>query len=158
MTEIKMRCSVIMLAVSAAVALPQSVVAQNTFDSGDFFKRLDSNGDGVLTTDDMSDQRRELFNLLLQRGDNNKDGKLTREEFTASMRNRGATQPQRPSTNRPQFGGRNFGGPRGGSFGSSAPNVGDSLPDITVYDSEGKEFNLRRMRGNYSVLVFGCLT
>ncbi len=154
----KLGCLVVILAVSAAVALPQSVVAQNNFDSGDFFKLLDSNGDGVLTTDDMSNQRQELFNHLLQRGDKNKDDKLTREEFTASMRNRGGSQPQRRSTNRPQFGGRNSGGPRGGSFGSSAPNVGDSLPDITVYDSEGKEFNLRRMRGNYSVLVFGCLT
>ena len=147
-----------MLAISATVVLPQSVVAQNNFDSGDLFKLLDSNGDGVLTTDDMSNQRQELFNHLLQRGDKNKDDKLTIEEFTAAMRNRGGSQPRRPSTNRPQFGGRNSGGPRGGSFGSSTPNVGDSLPDITVYDSEGKEFNLRRMRGNYSVLVFGCLT
>ncbi len=147
-----------MLAISATVVLPQSVVAQNNFDSGDFFKLLDSNGDGVLTTDDMSKQRQELYNHLLQRGDKNKDGKLTIEEFTAAMRNRGGSQLRRPSTNRPQFGGRNSGGPRGGSFGSSTPNVGDTLPDITVYDSEGKEFNLRRMRGNYSVLVFGCLT
>ena len=120
----KMRCLVIMLAVSAAVALPQSVVAQNNFDSGDFFKRLDSNGDGVLTTDDMSNQRQELFNRLLQRGDKNKDGKLTREEFTASMRNRDGNQPQRPSTNRPQFGGRNSGGPRGGSSGAPRRKMG----------------------------------
>ena len=155
---IKMRCLVTMLAISATVVLPQAVVAQNNFDSGDFFKLLDSNGDGVLTTDDMSNQRQELFNHLLQRGDKNKDDKLTIEEFTASMRNRGGSQPQRRSTNRPQSGRRISGGPRGGSFGSSTPNVGDTLPDITVYDSEGKEFNLRRMRGNYSVLVFGCLT
>ena len=50
---------------------------------------------------------------------------------------------------------------RGGGnsqFASRAPGVGDSLPDGTVYDAQGKEFPLSRLKGAHSVLVFGCLT
>ena len=43
-------------------------------------------------------------------------------------------------------------------FAASAPAVGSLLPDITVYDSRGKEFPLRRIKGRHAVIVFGCLT
>ncbi len=46
---------------------------------------------------------------------------------------------------------------RTGGF-NSGPAVGDPLPDVTVLDETGKEFPLRSLRGEYSVLVFGCLT
>ena len=38
------------------------------------------------------------------------------------------------------------------------PGVGKSLPDVDCYDAEGDPFNLRSLKGNYTVLVFGCLT
>jgi cytochrome oxidase Cu insertion factor (SCO1/SenC/PrrC family) len=36
--------------------------------------------------------------------------------------------------------------------------IGDPLPDVGAYDSNGKPFPLRNLRGSYTVLVFGCLT
>jgi cytochrome oxidase Cu insertion factor (SCO1/SenC/PrrC family) len=32
------------------------------------------------------------------------------------------------------------------------------LPDVVVYDEDGREFSLTELRGEYAVLVFGCLT
>jgi cytochrome oxidase Cu insertion factor (SCO1/SenC/PrrC family) len=43
-------------------------------------------------------------------------------------------------------------------FESNAPGIGEPLPDITVLDADGREFSLRSLRGEYTVLVFGCLT
>ncbi len=36
--------------------------------------------------------------------------------------------------------------------------VGSPLPDVTVYDSKGKELKITSLKGKYTVLVFGCLT
>ncbi len=36
--------------------------------------------------------------------------------------------------------------------------IGESLPEVTVYDPDGKPFELAQLKGSYSVLVFGCLT
>ncbi len=49
------------------------------------FGRLDSNGDGVVTKEEVGDDNRQRFEFLLRRGDKNKDGKLTQEEFTAAL-------------------------------------------------------------------------
>ena len=43
-------------------------------------------------------------------------------------------------------------------FGSSLPQVGRVLPNVTAYDENGGEFSLNQLRGKYAVLVFGCLT
>lgn len=43
-------------------------------------------------------------------------------------------------------------------FDREAPQIGDAVPDVTAYDSKGNDFNLRSLKENYSVLVFGCLT
>lgn len=50
-----------------------------------------------------------------------------------------------------------FGGRGGGQF---APfELGDAIPDVSAYDDAGKKFALReRIKGKYSVIVFGCLT
>jgi cytochrome oxidase Cu insertion factor (SCO1/SenC/PrrC family) len=32
------------------------------------------------------------------------------------------------------------------------------LPDVVLYDEHGEEFSTTSLRGQYSVLVFGCLT
>ena len=44
------------------------------------------------------------------------------------------------------------------AFERSAPAVGGPLPDISVYDSEGNPYRIGQLKGQYSVLVFGCLT
>lgn len=57
-----------------------------------------------------------------------------------------AVQAQRPS--RGEFGGR-----------SNLPRIGDSMPDVSVFDSNGKPFSLRlKTKGRHAVIVFGCLT
>jgi cytochrome oxidase Cu insertion factor (SCO1/SenC/PrrC family) len=43
-------------------------------------------------------------------------------------------------------------------FVQQAPAVGDPLPDVTVYDSQGNEVDTSSLRGHYTVLTFGCLT
>lgn len=54
-------------------------------------------------------------------------------------------------------------GSRPGSAGSSTLEgsglkTGQQLPELTIFDEHGEEFPLGRLRGKYSVLVFGCLT
>ncbi len=43
-------------------------------------------------------------------------------------------------------------------FDRAAPQIGDPLPDVKGFDAGGKEFNLRSLKGHYTVLTFGCLT
>ena len=38
------------------------------------------------------------------------------------------------------------------------PNVGDMLPDVTLYDAKGRTIRLRSLEGKFKVIVFGCLT
>ena len=39
------------------------------------------------------------------------------------------------------------------------PKVGEQLPDLTIVDDMGSPVNIREItKGNYSVLVLGCLT
>jgi cytochrome oxidase Cu insertion factor (SCO1/SenC/PrrC family) len=44
------------------------------------------------------------------------------------------------------------------SFASKAPSIGAELPDASGYTADGKPFNLRELKGKYTVIVFGCLT
>jgi cytochrome oxidase Cu insertion factor (SCO1/SenC/PrrC family) len=43
-------------------------------------------------------------------------------------------------------------------FVHQAPAVGDTLPEVTVYDSRGNEVSTSSLSGHYTVLTFGCLT
>ena len=44
-------------------------------------------------------------------------------------------------------------------FAAAAPAVGRPAPDVAVFDASGKEHQLRALlKGNYAVLVLGCLT
>jgi len=45
------------------------------------------------------------------------------------------------------------------STAAEFPRVGDTLPDVTAIDENGKPFPLReKLKGKRTVLVFGCLT
>ena len=50
-------------------------------DPGALFQRLDKNGDGKLTADEVPAEQARFFERLVRRGDKNADGALTREEF-----------------------------------------------------------------------------
>jgi cytochrome oxidase Cu insertion factor (SCO1/SenC/PrrC family) len=39
-----------------------------------------------------------------------------------------------------------------------SPKVGEAFPDLTVYTTDGKEFKTSSLRGQYTVVAFGCLT
>lgn len=41
---------------------------------------------------------------------------------------------------------------------TQGPEIGAELPEITGFDAEGNEFPLSNLKGQYSVVVFGCLT
>jgi cytochrome oxidase Cu insertion factor (SCO1/SenC/PrrC family) len=43
-------------------------------------------------------------------------------------------------------------------FAKEKPAVGDTIPELTVYDPSGKEVKTSGLRGRHVVLVFGCLT
>lgn len=49
------------------------------------FDSLDANHDGQLTSDEVPDDQRRLFQRLLRRADANGDAKLSRDEFLAGM-------------------------------------------------------------------------
>jgi cytochrome oxidase Cu insertion factor (SCO1/SenC/PrrC family) len=44
------------------------------------------------------------------------------------------------------------------AFVKKAPTLGEPFPDLTAYDAEGEPFDLARLRGNITVVTFGCLT
>ena len=44
-------------------------------------------------------------------------------------------------------------------FEATAPAVGEPLPELSVYDADGKERRLGELlQGHYTVIVLGCLT
>ena len=48
---------------------------------------------------------------------------------------------------------------RRGGGGENMPKVGSLIPDISVFDAEGRSFPLReKLKDRHTVIVFGCLT
>ena len=44
-------------------------------------------------------------------------------------------------------------------FEATAPNVGEPLPDVVLYDAGGKGLRVSELlQGHYTVIVLGCLT
>ena len=61
----------------------------------------------------------------------------------------------------PTLGNAQRAGPSGDipRFIELGPKVGEQLPDLTIVDDMGSPVNIREItKGNYSVLVLGCLT
>jgi Ca2+-binding EF-hand superfamily protein len=67
------------------------------------FKRLDANGDGKVTLDEVPEPRRERFKQLIARGDRDGDGALSEQEFIAAGPGAGAGSPD--ATQGPEGGG-----------------------------------------------------
>jgi Ca2+-binding EF-hand superfamily protein len=60
------------------------------------FSKLDANGDGVITSDEVEGEAKPLFERLLRRADKNGDGKLSREEFAAGTTEQPPREQPRP--------------------------------------------------------------
>jgi len=117
------------------------------FGPEEMFERLDADRDGKVTQNEVP----EAEQGFIERFDHDGDGVVTRDEIIEAVKEAITRQSARDaSTQRPR-------GPRA-NFERTAPKVGEALPDATGYDAEGKEFKLSRLKGSYSVLVFGCLT
>lgn len=132
----------------------------------EIFERFDANKDGKLQKSEIPDFSQQF----ILPADTNNDDVITKEELEKSRTNRQGGPPRRGGRRGP---GRGFGGPpgRGGSsFGPFSGNtdpvrlnragleVGSQLPEVTIFDADGNEFETASMKGGYSVLVFGCLT
>jgi Ca2+-binding EF-hand superfamily protein len=57
----------------------------DTPDTAALFGQLDTNKDAVLSTDEIPEDRKSLFERLLRIGDKNDDGKLDSDEFAAAL-------------------------------------------------------------------------
>jgi Ca2+-binding EF-hand superfamily protein len=83
-----------------------SVPAQ---EEGDLFGRLDTNKDGVVTSDEVPERQQALFERLLRNADRDGDKKLTKDEFQAGLRRdgvRGEDALRGPQDRGPGFRGR----------------------------------------------------
>ncbi len=117
------------------------------FGPEEMFERLDADRDGKVTQNEVP-EREQGF---IERFDHDGDGLVTRDEIVDAVKEAITRQSARDASSQRQR------GPRA-NFERTAPKVGEVLPDATGYDAEGKEFKLSRLKGSYSVLVFGCLT
>jgi len=118
------------------------------FGPEEVFERLDINRDGRVTRDEVPDQDQGF----IERFDHDGSGVVTPDEIVESVKDAITIQAARDARST-----QRQGGPRA-NFERTAPKVGEALPEASGYDAEGKEFKLSRLKGSYSVLVFGCLT
>lgn len=137
--------TVCLLLVISPVASQQ--VPGPAFSPEEMFERLDTDRDGKVTQNEVP-EREQGF---IERFDHDGDGVVTRDEIVDAVKEAITRQSARDASTQRQR------GPRA-NFERTAPKVGEALPDATGYDAEGKEFKLSRLKGSYSVLVFGCLT
>jgi len=79
-------------------------------DPAQFFARLDKNGDGGVTKDEVEGRFADNFDTM----DANKDGKIEQAEFSAAARNFGGGRQGGPGGGGPGGGGPGGGGPGGG--------------------------------------------
>jgi len=85
-------------AAACLLAAAQAALAQDEkerpkrADPAELFSRLDKNGDGTVTEDEVGEDRKSYFERLVRAGDKNKDGKLTKDEFSEAL----AAERKRP--------------------------------------------------------------
>lgn len=98
MTRIRLSLGIL----AAVVLIAGPGLAQRQADPEAMFERLDQDGDGVVTSDEVPDEQKERFDRILSRSDQDQDGQLTREEFMAVREQAPSRQERR------QRGGRRF--------------------------------------------------
>lgn len=85
----RMPAAVVMLLATSMTAIAQEGDIRVSDDG--LFARLDADGDGLLSADELPEAHTRLFARLLSQGDENKDGKLSESEWV------GAIEPRRPA-------------------------------------------------------------
>lgn len=68
---------------------PDAGAPQRRPDPSQMMQRMDRNGDGKVTADEIPEQRRPMVERLIERGDKDGDGALSLEELTAAFAARG---------------------------------------------------------------------
>lgn len=133
--------------------------------SGAVFAALDTNGDGAL----------RIPEYLRVWGQWARTGrKSPAQRLRKASGDPGAAKAQPGRTRPGGVRGREGGGPPSGrpdgGFGPFSGNsdpgrlnqaglkIGSPLPEVTIVDAEGRQFETASLKGSYSVLVFGCLT
>ena len=136
------------LACSVAFAQPPGVSPPpgGRMDPERMLERFDRNGDNKLTKRELPPA---MADRLFDRADANNDDQIDLAELQRAFSNR-----------RRMFGPESSDRQRGPGdvLAKSGLKVGDPLPKVFAYDDKGNEFQLRRLKGHYTVLVFGCLT
>ena len=94
---------------------------------GQLFERLDKNGDGVITADEIPEERRAFFDKLLQRLDKNGDGKISRDELAQARGARRDGQRPRRGEGRPGRPGRGTDRPKRPGRGGDRPGRGGMM-------------------------------
>ena len=69
-------------AAAAVFGLAGTATAEET---DGLFDQLDADGDGVITKDEIGEERQRFFDRLLRVGDRDNDGKLSRSEYDAAL-------------------------------------------------------------------------
>ncbi len=102
-------------------------------EAGALFDQLDANDDGSLDSGEIVDEHRRLFDRLIRQADADKNGQLSREEFSA-----GLAQPKhgarRPGSGGPQ---RGEGPPPGGGPGGGPPDPAEAERRFGRLDANG---------------------
>lgn len=75
------------LVAALGMAIDTGVAAPEVEESSpqDIFQQLDKNSDGILTADEVPESKARFFDHLIRIGDQNKDGKLTKDEFSGGL-------------------------------------------------------------------------
>lgn len=118
------------------------------FMSTPLMRVLDANRDARISPEEI-----QRATQALQALDRNRDGALSFEEL-------GITQRRGFSGGRPGFSRGGGGSSRSGAsrISRSGLVVGSALPEVTIFDEQGKSFDLKQLKGGHTVIVFGCLT
>ena len=136
------------LAVTALAFSPLAASAQEG-DREALFKKLDKNGDGFISKDEVGEDQQALFTRLL-RQDKNEDGKLSLDEFLAGTNEDRPRRPDGPpregqprdgQPGRPGEGRPNEGRPGDGRPGDGrpmGPPAGDVFMRLFDTDKDGK--------------------